>query len=137
MIRYQLLCEHDHEFEGWFSSSADYDRQEAEGLIPCALCGNTAVRKAVMAPAVARRDRGAGVDLARIAAEVQAKVRDHFEYVGESFASEARAIHEGEAPDRPIWGQTTGEEARALIDDGVPVAPLPAPFAPPPPTKVN
>lgn len=134
MIRYQLICADEHEFEGWFSSSADYDRQEAEGLVACPLCDTRSVRKAVMAPAVARRDRG---DVAALAAKVRAHVRDNFDYVGERFADEARAMHDGDAPERPIWGETTGAQAKALIEDGVPVAPLPAPFAPPPPTKVN
>lgn len=135
MIRYQLLCDQDHEFEGWFSSSADYERQEADHLIPCPVCGSVRVRRAVMAPAVARRDRGS--DLAALAARVRAHVRDNFDYVGERFADEARAIHEGDAPDRPIWGQTTVEEAKAMIEEGVSVAPLPDAFAPTPPTKVN
>jgi hypothetical protein len=136
LVRYQLLCDQDHEFEGWFSSSADYERQEAEHLVPCPVCGSGQVRRAVMAPAVARRDRGAH-DLAAIAAKVRAHVRDNFEHVGERFADEARAIHDGEAPDRPIWGQTSIAEAKALADEGLPVAPLPDAFAPTPPTKVN
>jgi hypothetical protein len=139
MIRYQLVCEHEHEFEGWFSSSADYERQVADGLVPCAVCASVQVRRAVMAPAVARRDRGEsrGAELAALAAKVRAHVRDNFDYVGESFAKEARAIHEGDAPDRPIWGQASLEEAKAMREEGVPVAPLPDAFAPTPPTKVN
>jgi len=136
MIRYQLVCEHEHEFEGWFSSSADYERQEAEGLVPCAICESPQVRRAVMAPAVARRDRGQP-DLAALAAKVRAHVRENFDYVGEGFEKEARAIAEGEAPDRPIWGQASGEQAKSMIEDGLPVAPLPDAFAPTPPVKVN
>lgn len=137
VIRYQLVCECEHEFEGWFSSSADYERQEGAGLIPCPACEGVSVRRAVMAPAVMRRDRGS-VDMASLAAKIRAHVRNNFDFVGDRFADEARAIHDGDAPDRPIWGQATGEEAKALIEEGVPVAPLPDAFAPPPPSsKVN
>jgi hypothetical protein len=89
-----------------------------------------------MAPAVARRDRG-GHDAAAMIARMRAHVRDSFDYVGDGFAKEARAIHDGDSPERPIWGQATPDEARALVEDGVPVAPLPDVLAPTPPTKVN
>jgi hypothetical protein len=136
VIRYQLVCDLGHEFEGWFSSSADYERQEAAQLVPCAVCGRVSVQRAVMAPAVMRRDRGEpqgkAAELAALAAQVRAHVRDRFDYVGDRFADEARAIHDGDAPDRPIWGQANLEEARAMIEEGLPVAPLPEMFAPTP-----
>lgn len=64
-------------------------------------------------------------------ARQQAKALEKSDYVGENFASEARAMHEGEKDDRPIHGQTSLEEAKALVEDGVPVAPLPLPIRPP------
>lgn len=57
--------------------------------------------------------------------ELKKKIEANSEYVGEGFAAEARAIHDGDAPERSIYGEANGDEARALIDDGVPVAPLP------------
>lgn len=133
MIKYALICENEDEFEGWFDSSAAYDEQEAKGLVSCPICASAKVRKAPMAPAVARNRESA----AEIAAKVRAHIRDSFDYVGDSFADEARAIHEGDAPDRPIWGEATPDEAKAMAEEGLPVAPLPAPLAPVSPRKLN
>ncbi|MCW5723412.1 MAG: DUF1178 family protein [Maricaulaceae bacterium] len=141
MIRYALICDDAHEFEAWFSDSAAYDNQSGAGLVECPHCGTTQVRKAVMAPAVAPSRRQAA-DPARAAREIAGKVRAHirnnFDYVGDRFADEARAIHAGEKPaPRGIYGETTPEQAKQLADDGVPCSPLPAPFAPAPPKKAN
>jgi hypothetical protein len=134
MIKYALACEHDHAFEGWFGSSGDYDDQHARGLLECPVCGSKAVRKQIMAPAVT------GTKAQTLSAEERAqrrammmqmfkKVREHvednFDDVGDSFAKEARAIHEGKAEQRGIYGEATPDEVRALVEDGVPVAPLP------------
>jgi hypothetical protein len=135
MIRYALTCENEDAFEGWFASSADYDAQEARGMIECPACGSKTVRKAPMAPAV--HSSSDAPSPAEFAAKVRAHIREKFDYVGEDFATEARAIHEGEAPDRPIWGEATPVEAREMVEEGLPVAPLPAALAPTPPRKLN
>lgn len=135
MIKYALTCANEDQFEGWFDSSAAYDEQETRGLITCPTCGSAEVRKAPMAPAVARSRDAASP--AEIAAKVREHIREKFDYVGDGFADEARAIHDGDAPDRPIWGEATPAEAQSMADDGLPVAPLPAPFAPVPPRKLN
>jgi hypothetical protein len=141
MIRYALACEHAHEFEGWFGSSADYDDQQARGLLQCPVCGSASVRKAIMAPAVAGTKKKAEPAappamremVMQAAAEVRRRVEETFDNVGDAFAKEARAIHEGKAEERGIYGEATGAEVKALIEDGVPVAPLP----PKPPTKTE
>jgi hypothetical protein len=144
MIRYALVCDHAHEFEGWFGSSADYDAQVQQGLLTCPTCATPNVRKQIMAPAVAgTKKRGdAPLPTRQMMMEAMGRVRRHvmenFDDVGESFASEARAIHEGKAEDRGIYGQATPQEVKGLIEDGVPVAPLPPePQAPPEPKKLN
>jgi hypothetical protein len=139
MIRYALSCEHEHGFEGWFGSSADYDDQQANGLLECPVCGTKAVRKQIMAPAVAGtkrslRDEAPGKQHA-VMMEAMGRLRRHveetFDDVGDAFANEARAIHEGKSEDRGIYGQATPVEVRELVEDGIPVAPLP----PEPPKK--
>ncbi|HEV7158383.1 MAG TPA: DUF1178 family protein [Caulobacteraceae bacterium] len=136
MIRYALTCAAGHDFEGWFGDSADFDRQQAAGLLACPLCASEAVRKQIMAPAVTgTREQGAaeGKRQRAMMMEAMSKVRAHveanFDYVGDGFASEARRIHEGAAETRGIYGEASGQEVRALVADGVPVAPLP-PAAP-------
>ena len=137
MIRYALVCENEDAFEGWFGSSADYDRQESDGIIECPICGSHAVRKAPMAPAIARGKESEPRSPAALVQQVRDHIRTKFDYVGERFAEEARAIHDGDAADRPIWGEATPAEARELTEEGLAVAPLPAPFAPTPPRKLN
>ena len=133
MIRYALLCEHGHDFEGWFGASADFDDQQARGLIECPVCATKAVRKAIMAPAVSgTRKRPADQGPAQTQAmmmeamgRIRRHVEDNFDDVGDTFAREARAIHEGRSEDRGIYGQATSAEVRDLVEDGVPIAPLP------------
>ena len=133
MIRYALLCEHDHAFEGWFGASSDYEEQQGRGLVECPLCGSKAVRKAIMAPAVAGTKAQASAEPPRQAQEMMMQaaqamrqhVEENFDYVGDAFASEARAIQEGRSEDRGIYGEASGGEVKKLIEDGVQIARLP------------
>ena len=148
MIKYALRCPRDHAFEGWFSTSADFDDQKARGLMACPACGSPEVEKAIMAPAISSATRGRAVEapsapppaqLRQMMREAAGQVRRHveanFDYVGDSFAREARAIHDGASQDRGIYGEATPSEVKKLADDGVKVAPLPS--GPPPEDKLN
>ena len=142
MIRYALACEAGHEFEGWFGASADYDDQQAKGLVECPVCASKSVRKQIMAPAVAgtkNRSLEGSPETRALLAEAMTQVRKHvednFDYVGDSFAKEARAIHEGKSEERGIYGEATPAEVKKLAEDGVPVAPLPG--EPVKPDKLN
>lgn len=135
MIKYALQCEDcEAGFEGWFASSGAFDEQKERGLLACPACGSGAVTKQIMAPAVAGTKRTVAQSPEDLARQFVAKARDHvaknFDYVGKRFADEARAMYYGEIEDRPIWGATTPDEAKALEEEGVPAAPLPAPFVP-------
>ncbi|MBW7921553.1 MAG: DUF1178 family protein [Rubellimicrobium sp.] len=129
MILYSLTCEHAHRFESWFQSSAAFERLQAAGMVACAVCGSAKVEKALMAPAVASAAAPslgkAETPLEQALAEIRRHVEEDSDYVGLSFATEARAMHEGRSPARSIWGEAKPEDARALVEDGVPVAPLP------------
>jgi hypothetical protein len=148
MIRYQLRCELGHAFESWFQSSAAYESQEKRKLVNCPSCGSSKVERAVMAPQIvskAGRDSTALVPAAETAPapaatslvmaqerELRVKLkelRDHIvrnaDNVGERFANEARKMHYGDIEHRPIYGEASPDEARALIDEGVEVSPLP------------
>ncbi len=136
MIRYALRCPVEHAFEAWFSSSAGFDQQAAAGLVECPMCGSTAVTKAIMAPQV-HTSKGAdtAAEARKALAEAVHRVRRHVEtthdYVGPSFASEARDMHEGLTQHRPIYGEATPDEVKSLVEDGVPVAALPVANLPP------
>jgi hypothetical protein len=133
MIRYALTCDREHEFEGWFAASADFDDQQARGLVDCPVCGSSSVRKAIMSPAVAGTKRKgqettpapAQAMMMEAMGAIRRHVEENFDDVGDTFAKEARAIHEGRSEDRGIYGQATSKEVRDLVEDGVPVAPLP------------
>ena len=143
MIRYALACEHGHEFEGWFSVSSDFNDQSARGLLSCPTCGTLDVRKQIMSPSVSgARKTEAGAPPAAMRAmmmeamsQVRTHVETHFDYVGDSFATEARAIHEGTSQERGIYGEATPKEVKALVADGIPIAALPP--EPPKKTEVN
>ena len=134
MIRYALVCDHHHEFEGWFGASADFDDQQAKGQIDCPVCASKQVHKQIMAPAVAGTKRSAAPTttdpqmramMMEALGQVRRHVEDNFDNVGDAFAKEARAIHEGKSEDRGIYGQATPAEVKKLVDDGVPVASMP------------
>ena len=130
MIVFDLSCGAGHVFESWFGSQADYDGQRARGLVACPICGDAGVDKAPMAPRIASGGDAMPPDrktMIRTLMEMQAKMLSGSEDVGPRFAAEARAIHEGDAEHRVIHGQATPLEAKQLVADGVPVAPLPFP----------
>lgn len=135
MIRYALKCAEGHAFESWFRDSAAYEALAKAGQLTCAVCGCPKVQKSIMAPALGGASSEASAPsqpLSAPAGPAEAalrKMREHLEknadYVGQDFASEARRIHEGEADARGIWGEASREDAKALKDDGIPVAPIP------------
>lgn len=132
MIHYSLRCTADHRFDSWFPSAAAYDDQAGRGLVRCPDCGTARVEKAPMAPALrsgpaaeAGRPAAPAEALARRMAALRHLIETRADYVGPDFAAEARRIHSGDAPERAIYGEAGPGEARALIEEGVPVAPLP------------
>ena len=147
MIKFTLLCARGHEFESWFQSGEAFDAQVKSGLVLCPLCQATDVTKAIMAPAIASRGGAEQAEpLAQAGAGAQAKfalldrrdlesramihalrrrILEKADDVGMRFAEEARKIHNGLAPGRQIHGQASIRDARALIEEGVPVLPVP------------
>ncbi|MBB2749906.1 UNVERIFIED_ORG: hypothetical protein GGI57_000572 [Rhizobium aethiopicum] len=135
MIRYSLTCDNAHEFEGWFSESADFDRQVATGFLTCPVCHSAAVSKLLMAPSVStarKKDerQTLAMDAMRQEAlqklkQAVAAVKANSEDVGAQFPEEARKIHYGEADARGIIGQATVDEAQALLEEGIEIAAIP------------
>lgn len=153
MIVFDLRCGHGHVFEAWFGSSGDYADQKQRGLLSCPMCGDATIEKAVMAPNVAAKGNSrpdvssvpmvanaqASPDnspaevkaMLSMLARAQSAMLEQSEWVGRDFADKARAMHLGETDKAAIHGEVSGEQAKALIDEGVPVAPLPFPVIPP------
>jgi hypothetical protein len=135
VIKYSLSCDSAHPFEGWFSESADFDRQVAQRLLLCPVCNSASISKTLMAPSVstARRKeekQAMVMDLARQEAiskikEAVAAIKANAEDVGAKFPEEARKIHYGEADTRGIIGQASLSEVHDLLEEGIEIAPLP------------
>ena len=138
MIQYTLKCSNDHRFDSWFQSAEGFDKLKAAGMVTCAICGDTKVEKAIMAPRVrparsaaapvkeAEKPLSAPANPAEQAlTELKKQVEKNADYVGANFAQEARSMHMGDTPERAIYGEAKPEEAKSLIEDGVPVVPLP------------
>jgi hypothetical protein len=133
MIVYDLQCgDGCGTFEAWFNSSSDYDEQRAGGLVQCPFCQSSEVAKAPMAPRLPKK--ASANPLAKLAA-IQAEMLKDSRWVGDRFAETARAMHSGEIEPEQVHGRTTLEQAKSLVEDGVPVAPLPLPVVPP--SQVN
>jgi hypothetical protein len=135
LIHYSLQCEKEHAFEGWFASSEDFERQKTSGLVACPYCESKSVSKMLMAPNVAtgrQKEKTQGVAMDTMRRDVIAKIKEavkeiraNAEDVGERFPEEARKIHYGETEARGIIGQASSDEAQALTDEGIEIAPLP------------
>jgi hypothetical protein len=149
MIKYALVCDASHEFESWFPGSDSYEEQARRGFVECPFCQSTKVSKAIMAPNVARKDRDAPANdsaplpvappapqqvalldekqqhLRSLMRELHEKIVATSDDVGEAFPEEARKMHDGETPARSIRGKASFEEARSLLDEGIPVLPIP------------
>ncbi|MBB94037.1 MAG: hypothetical protein CML68_05440 [Rhodobacteraceae bacterium] len=144
MIQYSLKCAEGHAFDSWFQSASAFDKLATAGMVACVVCGCTRVEKSMMAPRVrpsrsaageagaVKQDAPKGGDLRTPASELEKavaamrrEVESKADYVGLEFAAEARAMHNGESPERAIYGEARLDEAKKLVDEGVPVAPLP------------
>lgn len=145
MIRYSLKCAADHSFDSWFQSASAFETLATSGHVTCPVCGSAEISKTLMAPAVTPGRKAATAPMLdkplstptnpqeEALAALRAEVEANSDYVGKRFVSEARKMHEGTAPSRAIHGEAKLEEAKKLVEDGVPVMPLP--FMPP--RKVN
>jgi hypothetical protein len=158
MIAFDLNCSGGHRFEGWFASTQDFDKQQVSGLIVCPVCDDATVRKALSVPNVSRKGNQVSAAPANLAvptepvngevmnasslppamveimqklAQAQTEMLKQSEWVGREFAETARAIHYGDEDNRLIHGETSADEAEALVEEGIAVAPLPFPFIPP------
>ncbi len=133
MIVFNLKCRNDHVFEAWFRDNATFDKQGAAGDLGCPVCGSKKVEKALMAPHVAKggraeeaaRETAKAAQAKKALTELRRQVEENCDYVGPTFAEEARKIHYGESDERNIYGETSNEEAKALNEEGVKVQRIP------------
>ncbi len=141
MIKYALACEQAHAFESWFPSSDAFETQRKRGFVTCPFCNSAKVEKQIMAPSVARTDKAPApaapeaqpfAVLSEKEREIRAALRalrEHVlknsENVGKGFVEEARKMHYGETEERSIYGEADLAEARALLEEGIDVLPIP------------
>ena len=135
MIKFGLVCETDHDFDAWFGSSEDFEKQTKRGLVTCPVCNSPKVQKSLMAPSVSTARKKEKMAVAQVSEVHKAaltemrKIRDHIvdnsENVGDKFPDEARKIHYGEADERGIYGEASRDEVHSLLEEGIGIAPLP------------
>ena len=137
MIKYSLRCDNDHDFDSWFQSCDAYDTLQQTNMLTCPICGTCIVEKNMMTPQLASSDKNElakdekvdfkapSTKLELAIRELKKEIEKHSEYVGQTFANEARAIHTGDAPSRSIYGEAQAREARELLEEGINVFPLP------------
>ncbi len=142
MIKYRLICDHKHSFDSWFASADAFESLQRTRMISCPVCGSSSVTKAIMAPAVRSGESSPepkptppaaeehplstpASPAEQALAELRRNIEANSDYVGKDFAREARAIHTGDAPKRSIHGEANIQETRSLMEDGIPIIPLP------------
>ena len=131
MIRYSLRCQKGHDFDGWFRSSSAFDAMQEAGQVSCTICGSAEVEKSLMAPAVPAKSKEKPSlskpqnPVETALDQLRQQIEANSDYVGLKFADEALAMHEGRAPGRAIHGEARPEDAKRLLEEGVPIAPLP------------
>ena len=140
MIRYDLVCDKGHEFDGWFRDSDAYDKQAKRGLVSCTHCGTAKIQKQIMAPGIPSKSNKKSDNAVRMSAgpadpraqammqmmrDYRKHVETNAENVGNNFAEEARKIHYKETKERGIYGQTSPDDAAALIEEGIDIHPIP------------
>ncbi|MBS0322469.1 MAG: DUF1178 family protein [Proteobacteria bacterium] len=135
MIVLNLICDAEHAFDGWFGSVDAFDTQQADGLVECPVCGNKKIARLPSGPRILRHGASsAAAEKAEptrnpMAGVIQAWMEEaaRSEDVAERFPDEARKIHYGEKPARPIRGRASTDQTLELLDEGIPVLPLPFP----------
>ena len=133
MINYTLKCDQNHTFDSWFKSAEAFEMLVKKSMVVCSECGSTKITKAIMAPSVStsRKKDNKPSELEKKSKlkndilELKKKIEANSEYVGNNFANEARSMYLGETPERSIYGEAKTDDAKKLIDDGIPVMPLP------------
>lgn len=145
MILYQLHCEQEHHFEAWFKDSQAFDKQAKRKLLNCPTCGSEKVSKALMAPRISKssnktlqdglskgasqadrkKETAEALELRQKLKALQKNIEEKCDYVGNNFAEEARKIHYGEAEPHGIYGETTSEDAKELVDEGIEFSSIP------------
>ncbi len=143
MIQFTLKCDQDHNFDSWFKSAAAFEALSQAGHLSCSVCGSSSVRKGIMAPRVTLGRKDAPQksdtpektsvpvlsepqnDVEKAISALRKKVETSSEYVGADFVKQARAMHSGEVPERSIYGEARLDQAKALVEEGVRLMPLP------------
>ena len=136
MIKYNLKCHNNHEFESWFSDSSEFDKLNKKGLLDCICCNSKKISKTIMAPMVSvAKGREYKIDLIKINKKIQNKkkellkirkfIENNFEFVGNNFSKKVREIYYDKKSKKTIYGSTTAKEREELAEEGIEILSLP------------
>ena len=134
MIKYNLKCNNDHEFESWFSDSKEFDKLKQKKLLECIYCSSNTIQKSIMAPMVsgAKLEKGnEGLTNERLLNEkdkllkLRGYVEKNFEFVGNKFSEKVREVYYDKSTKKSIYGTTTPEEREELAEEGIDLITIP------------
>ena len=136
MIKYNLKCHNNHEFESWFSDSSEFDKLNKKGLLDCIFCDSKKISKTIMAPMVSVvKEREDKIDLIKINKKIQNEkeellkirkfIENNFEDVGNNFSKKVREIYYDKKSKKTIYGSTTAKEREELAEEGIEILSLP------------
>ena len=134
MIKYNLKCQHSHEFESWFSSSSEFDKLKKKKLLECIYCNSKNISKSIMAPSISLV-KGKRFELKNVdkyfkqekdqLIKIREFIEKNFEYVGKDFGKRVREIYYDKTSKKTIYGTTTLEERKELAEEGIDLISVP------------
>ena len=133
MIKYNLKCDNEHEFESWFSDSREFDKLNKKKLLECIYCNSKKISKSIMAPMISvNKNR---VDIQKLKQnlkkekkeliEIRKFIENNFEYVGKNFSKKVREIYYDKKSNKKIYGTTTESEREQLAAEGIELISIP------------
>ena len=130
MISFNLVCKKcSTEFEGWFNDSKEFEKQKRKNFLLCPSCNSPYISKSLMAPNLSKKGNSKKTKIRKTMINNIEKykklIEKNFDYVGDDFTEEAKKIKYGEIEDRPIYGEASLEQTKELMDEEIPVVPLP------------
>ena len=134
MIKYNLKCSNNHEFESWFSDSNEFERLNKKRLLNCIFCTSKKITKSIMSPRVLNSKEKIEINNSKDKEFKKFKddltklrnfVEKNFEFVGDNFAKKVRDIYYDKNENQRIYGTTTPEEREELMEEGIELTSIP------------
>ena len=130
MIKYNLNCENNHEFESWFADSKEFENLKKKKLLDCIYCSSKNIKKSIMSPMITNRNKDNDINLSvkkekKRLLEIREYIEKNFEFVGKNFSKKVREIYYDKKNNNTIYGTTTPKERQELAEEGIDLISIP------------